>query len=241
VGVRYERTLDSGGRSWTGGFDTEVITQMPLVIHPRLPKRFRYVAVLAAAACFAAPAAAQAACDPVPTIKAFQPFGDSSDYFLADNGGFESGSAGWQLTNASVVSGNEGYFINGKGDTRSLSIAAGGRAVTSAFCVDTTRTGFRFFAQQAANATGPNLNVSIRWVGPDGVTRNLRVDRLAGANYRSWAPSRFWAPELAAQLFQRLGFTAEHTASVQLVFQADNVAGPAWRIDDLYIDPFRAD
>jgi hypothetical protein len=213
---------------------------MPFVIHPRLPKRFRYAAILAAAACFAAPAAAQAACDEVATTKAFQPFGDSSDYFLADNGGFESGSAGWQLTNASVVAGNESYFLNGRGDSRSLSIAPGGRAVSSAFCVDTTRTGFRFFAQQARNATGPNLRVSIRWVGPDGVTRLLRVDRLAGANYSSWAPSRFWAPELAAQLFKRLGFTAADTATVRLVFEVDDVAGPAWRIDDLYIDPFRA-
>jgi hypothetical protein len=212
---------------------------MPLVIHPRLPKRFRYAALLAAAACFAAPAAAQAACDPVPTTKAFQPFGDSSDYFLANNGGFESGGAGWELTKASVVSGNESYFINGKGDTRSLSIAPGGRAVSSAFCVDTTRTGFRFFAQQAKSPASPNLKVSLRWVGPDRVTRYVRVDTLAGSNYTSWAPSRFWAPELAAQLFKRLGFTAADTASVRLVFEADNVAGPAWRIDDLYIDPFR--
>jgi hypothetical protein len=213
---------------------------MPLVIHPRLSKRFRYAAALAAAACFAAPAAAQAASDPVPTVKAFQPFGDSSDSFLADNGGFESGSAGWQLTNASVVSGNESYFLNGKGDTHSLSIAPGGRAVSSPICVDTTRTGYRFFAQQAKSPAATNLKVSLRWVGPTGVTRYVRVDTLAGANYSSWAPSRFWAPQLAAQLFTRLGLTAEDTASVRLVFEADNVAGPAWRIDDLYIDPFRA-
>jgi hypothetical protein len=213
---------------------------MPLVIHPRLPKRFRYAAVLAAAACFAAPAAAQAACDEVATTKAFTAFGDSSDYFLADNGGFESGSAGWQLTNASVVAGNESYFLNGKGDKSSLSISPGGRAVSNPICIDTTRTGYRFFAQQARSAIAPNLKVSLRWVGPDGVTRYVRVDSLAGANYSSWAPSRFWAPQLAAQLFQRLGLTPEQTATVRLVFAVDNVAGPAWRIDDLYIDPFRA-
>jgi hypothetical protein len=213
---------------------------MPLVIHPRLPKRFRYAAILAAAACFAAPAAANAACDPVPTTQAFQALGDSSDYFLADNGGFESGSAGWQLTNASVVSGNESYYLNGKGDTHSLSIAPGGRAMSSPICVDTTRTGYRFFAQQPASPAAPNLKVSLRWVGPDGLTRYVRVDTLAGANYSSWKPSRFWAPQLAAQLFQRLGLTAQDTANVRLVFDVDNVAGPAWRIDDLYIDPFRA-
>jgi hypothetical protein len=213
---------------------------MPLVIHPRLPKRFRYAALLAAAACFAAPAAAQAACDPVPTTKAFQAFGDSSDYFLADNGGFESCSAGWLLTNASVVSGNESYFLAGKGDTHSLSIAPGGRAISSPICIDTTRTGYRFFAQQAKSPVAPNLKVSLRWVGPDRVTRYVRVDTLAGVNYSAWAPSRFWAPQLAAQLFQRLGLTPQDTATVRLVFEVDYTTGPAWRIDDLYIDPFRA-
>src|SRR4051794_25758218 len=182
---------------------------MPLVIHPRLPKRFRYAAILAAAACFAAPAAAQAACDPVPTVKAFQSFGDSSDYFLAENGGFESGSAGWQLTNASVASGNESSFLNGNGDTHSLPIAPRGRAGSNPICVDTTRTGYRFFAQQAKSPAAPNLKVSLRWVGPDGVARYVRVDTLAGANHSSWAPSRFWAPQLAAQLFKRLGLTPE--------------------------------
>jgi hypothetical protein len=68
----------------------------------------------------------------------------------------------------------------------------------------------------------------------------VRVDRLAGTNYSSWAPSRFWAPQLAAQLFKRLGLTAADTATVRLVFEVANGAGPAWRIDDLYIDPFRA-
>lgn len=213
---------------------------MPFVIHPRLPKRFRHAAAVVAVACFATPAAAQAACEPIATTQAFQAFGDSSEYFLAPNGGVESGSAGWTLTNASVVSGNESYFLNGKGDSRSIAIAPGGRAVSAAFCVDTTRTGFRFFAQQAASPSAPDLLVSIRWVGPDGLTRVLRVDRLAGANYRSWAPSRFWAPQLAAQLFKRLGFTEEDTASVRLVFQVEREAGPGWRIDDLYIDPFRA-
>jgi hypothetical protein len=213
---------------------------MPFVIHPRRPKRFRYAAVIAAAACFAAPAAAQAACEPTATVKAFEAFGDSSDYFLAPNGGLESGSAGWQLTNASVVSGNESYFVNAKSDTRSLSIAPGGRAVTSAICVDTTRTGFRYFAQNPGNGSGPKLTVSILWVGPDGITRNIRVDKLAGASYRSWTASRFFAPQLAAQLFKRLGLTAQDTASVRLVFEAENVPGPAWRVDDVFIDPFRS-
>ena len=38
------------------------------------------------------PAAAQAACPATPTTKAFQAFGDTNDYSLVPNGGFETGT-----------------------------------------------------------------------------------------------------------------------------------------------------
>src|ERR687886_323383 len=88
-------------------------TDMPLVIHPRLGKGLRRVAALTALACFAGPAVAQAACPTAPTVKAFQALGDSSDYFLAPGGSFESGASGWSLTGASVVSGNESSKVHG--------------------------------------------------------------------------------------------------------------------------------
>jgi hypothetical protein len=212
---------------------------MPLVMHPRIGKGVRRVAALAVLACFAGPAAAQAACPTPPTAKAFQAFGDSSDYFLAPNGGFESGTAAWTVSNASVVSGNESYKLHGAGDSRSLRLAPGGTAVTAAICLDTTRTGYRFFARQPGNAAGPDLNVSVRFVGKDGITRERQIDTLAEGNYRSWAPSRFWAPSVAAQMFQAIGLTVDDTATVRLVFTAENVPGPAWQLDDLYIDPYR--
>ena len=212
---------------------------MPFVIHPRIGKGLRRVAALTALACFAGPAAAQAACPTPPTVKAFQAFGDSSDYFLAPNGGFESGTAGWALSNASVGSGNESHYLHGKSDSHSLKVVSGGKAVTASICLDTTRTGYRFFARQPGNAAGPNLHVSVRFVGNDGITREQRIDTLSGADYRSWAPSRFWAPSAAAQMFEAIGLTANDTASVRLVFTIDNVSGPAWQLDDLYIDPYR--
>jgi hypothetical protein len=210
---------------------------MPLVIHPRIGKSARRVAALTALACFALPAAAQAACPTPPTVKAFQAFGDSSDYFLADNGGFESGTTAWTVSNASVVSGNESSHVHGSADARSLKIAPGGEAVSSPICVDTTRTGYRFFARQPG--LGPDMKVSIRFVGPDGVARDLPVDTLPGAGYQSWTPSRFWDPSIATQIFRQLGFTADTTASIRLVFDVANVSGAAWRIDDVYIDPYR--
>src|SRR3954454_10127453 len=161
---------------------------MPLVIHPRIGKGLRRVALLTALACFAGPAAAQAACPTGPTLKAFQAFGDSSDYFLAANGGLELGTTDWTLSNASVVTGNESYFLNAGSDTHSLLLAPGGKAVTAPFCIDTTRTGYRFFARQPGEASGAPLKASIRYVGRDGLARDQQIDTLAGAAYRSWAP-----------------------------------------------------
>jgi hypothetical protein len=212
---------------------------MPLVIHPRIGKGLRRVAALTALACFAGPAAAQAACPTAPTTKAFKAFGDSSDYFLAPNGGLESGATGWTLSNASVGSGNESAHLHGSGDSHSLKIVPGGKAVTAAFCLDTTRTGYRFFARQPGNGAGPDLKVSVRWVGTDGVSRDQQIDTLAAANNRSWTPSRLWDPSIATAIFQRIGFTANDTASVRLVFEAENESGPAWQLDDLYVDPYR--
>jgi hypothetical protein len=212
---------------------------MPLVIHPRIGKGLRRVAALTALACFAGPAAAQAACPTPPTVKAFQAFGDSSDYFLAPNGGFESGATSWTLSNASVGYGNESHFLRSASDSHSLRIVPGGKAVSAAICLDTTRTGYRFFARQAGYTAGPDLMVSVRFTGADGITREQQIDQLTGANYRSWTPSRFWAPSTAAQIFQAIGFTANDTASVRLVFTAENETGPSWQIDDLYVDPYR--
>ena len=213
---------------------------MPLVIHPRIGKSARRVAALTALACFAVPAAAQAACPTPPTAKVFQAFGDSSDYFLAANGGFESGTTNWTVSNASVVSGNESSQLHGSADAHSLKIAPGGEAVSAPICVDTTRTGYRFFARQPGAASGgSNLKVSIRFVGSDGVARDLAVDSLSGPTYQSWAPSHFWDPSIATRVFQQLGFTADTTASIRLVFDADNTSGASWRIDDLYVDPYR--
>lgn len=212
---------------------------MPLVIHPRIGKSARRIAALTALGCFAVPAAAQAACPTPPTAKVFRAFGDSSDYFLAPNGGFESGTTAWTVSNASVVSGNESSQLHGSADAHSLRIAPGGEAVSAPICVDTTRTGYRFFARHPGAVSGPSMKVSIRLAGPDGVARDLPIDTLDGATYQSWTPSRFWDPSIAAGIFKQLGFTADDTTSVRLVFDVAGDYGASWRIDDLYIDPYR--
>ena len=80
----------------------------------------------APSAVFVVPAAAQAACPSTPTMKAFQAFGDTTDYSLVPNGGFEAGASGWSLSALAVTSGNEPWKVHGAGDSKSLAIDAAG-------------------------------------------------------------------------------------------------------------------
>jgi hypothetical protein len=210
---------------------------MPHVSHPRV-RKMKILSSLAATAAaltaLAAPASAQAACPVLPTVKAFQAFGDSADYSLAPNGGLESGAAGWVLSSASVVTGNETFKVRATGDTRSLQIAPGGKAVTGAFCVGAEHPTFRFFARQPGGASNPDLKVYIRYITEDGETKDQQVDTLAGADFDSWEPSR------AIELFEKLGFSdPTATTTARLVFEAENETGSPWRVDDVFVDPFR--
>ena len=128
---------------------------MPYVLRPR-GLRTGLTALLSAVAVFVVPAAAQAACPSTPTTKAFQAFGDSNDYSLAPNGGFESGAGGWSLSGARVASGNESWSVRAPGDSKSLAIDATGTAVSPPVCIDISRPTFRFFAKRTVPSTRAN-------------------------------------------------------------------------------------
>ncbi len=121
-------------------------------------KKTLAAALLASGAVAAAPVAANAACIPAPTTKAFAKIGDSADYSPAPDGGFEQGAAGWKLTGgAKVVSGNEtlglltGSILSGN---RSLSLPVGSTATSPEFCVDETHPYFRFMAKATSAMSG---------------------------------------------------------------------------------------
>ena len=92
----------------------------------------------------------------------FSRFGDLNYYSLLPGANFESGTTGWSLTNSAVVAGNETYFVGGTSHSKSLRITAPGRVISPAFCVDSERPHFRFFAKRVSGTTG-QLNVKLRW------------------------------------------------------------------------------
>src|SRR3954447_2766357 len=110
---------------------------------------------LGAATLLAAPAQAAhapanpAGCTPAGKLsQPFTPFGDNGLYTPIVNAGLEAGTTGWTLTGpASVVDGNEPWFIGGQRDGHALHLAAGASATTAPICIDETYTQFRLFAR----------------------------------------------------------------------------------------------
>jgi hypothetical protein len=212
-------------------FDTdEGVPDLPYVLRPR-GLRTGLTALLSAVAVFVVPAAAQAACPSTPTTKPFQAFGDSHDYSLVPNGGFETGAGGWSLSSARPVVGNESWSVRAAGDSRSLSIDAGGTAVSPTVCVDLSRPTYRFFARRTSGSWGV-LNLRVRWQDSSGRTNETTIAALDS----SFGPG--WGASPAYNIASLLGlWNANQDVSVQLVFDPEN-SGGSWAIDDVYVDPY---
>jgi hypothetical protein len=83
-------------------------------------------------------------CNPSPLTQAFAPWGDTSSYELAPGGDFET--SGWTLSNgAQVVAGSEPFAATGTLGASSLSLPAGGSAVSPSMCVNAAYPTLRFF------------------------------------------------------------------------------------------------
>ena len=64
------------------------------------------------------------------SAQVFRPWNDSAYYMLSPGGSFEAGAPAWTLTgHATVVAGNESFYIHSPSDRRSLSIPAASGAL----------------------------------------------------------------------------------------------------------------
>jgi hypothetical protein len=160
----------------------------------------------------------------------FGPWGDRHSYVLAPDGGFEAGGSGWGLSGgASVVAGNESYYLNGASDSRSLSLPPGSSAVSPPICMALDTPMFRMFARNGADP-GSRLRVEAvyRLLG---LVRTKDVSRVsAGA---SWAPTQQMSTVLTLSTI--VGTLIP--SSIQIRITPLDGRG-AWQVDDLYIDPF---
>ena len=161
-------------------------------------------------------------CDPN-FSRVFRPWNDNAYYMLSPGGSFEAGAPSWALTgSASVVSGNEPFYIHSQQDLRSLSIPPGSSATSPMMCFSTGNWHFRFVGR----GTG-SVRVTVRVRGLLGVVSILDGGTVWLNN--SWQPS----PRVSLLLTNIGGLLT--TKAISLRFTT--VSGTA-QIDDVYVDPW---
>lgn len=184
-------------------------------------------AAVAVLACFAA---SVQACDYSGAEQVFKPWGDSHSYVLAPDGGFEAGGAGWSLAGgASAVAGNESFFLNDGGDSRSLSLPAGSSAVSPPICMSLDTPIFRLMARNTGSpSAGLRVEATYKLLG---LVRTKTVSTVAAG--ASWAPTQQMSTVLT--LSTVVGTLIPSAIQIRITPVG---SGGNWQVDDLYIDPF---
>jgi hypothetical protein len=198
------------------------------------------LAVAALAIALAAPASAAtdgvlAGCPPSTYEQPFAPWLDFASYVLAPNGGLESGAAGWSLDGgAAVAAENESFDVHGPGDTSSLSLPSGSTATSSSMCVDAESPDLRLFVRNTGSLLSA-LKVEALYTDALGQSRALPVAVLAaGPAWQPTLPILFLA-NLAAPPLVTDGATSVAFRFTPLGSRS------GWKIDDLYVDPFKGE
>ena len=157
------------------------------------------------------------------TSSPFTQWGDKGSYYFPGNAGFESGSDGWTLNGgATVVSGNEPWFVHSPSDSHSLQIPNGGSATTT-ICIGQASPELRFFA------TGKGAKITISLAQPKGPKAATKL------NGGQWTSTGNWnvSPPISTVIA-----SATSSANANSVTVTFSVSGGTAQIDDLYVDPF---
>lgn len=188
----------------------------------------------------AAQTTAAASCPTQPvTTKAFAKIGDNADYSLAPNGSFETGTTGWTLSNAKVVSGNEtlGILPGAKSLALGGGIISGATKITSPeFCVDQSHPYFRFLLK--ANGPVGIMSIAVQYTDAAGLQKTQTVQSNVASNI---LPGKWKASDLnPLSLNIPLVNDGGQTAKVRLVFSSPmSMLGSSYNIDNVLVDPYR--
>lgn len=173
---------------------------------------------------------AQAACPYYGAEKVFRPWGDSHNYVLAPDGGFEAGGAGWSLRGgAQVVEGNESHYVNDAADSRSLSLPTGSSASSPPICMSLDTPMIRMFARNTGDPSSRlRVEASYKLLG---LVRTKAVSTVAAGP--AWAPTQQMSTVLTLSTI--IGTLIPSAIQVQIT-PLDSRG--RWQVDDLYVDPF---
>jgi hypothetical protein len=165
-----------------------------------------------------------------PTLeRPFLPWLDAANYVLVPNGILES-RRNWTLAgDAAIVPGNETYYVHGVQETRSLALPSDSSATTAPVCVGLEHPTLRFFARNDGSALS-TLDVEVRFEDAAGNVRSLLIATLLGQP--RWQPT----PPLLV-VANLLPLLPGKRTAVEFRFKPRGRGD--WRIDDVYLDPWR--
>jgi hypothetical protein len=162
----------------------------------------------------------------------FLPWLDLAQYTPAPNGGLENGSSGWSLSGgASVVPGNERFFVGAPTDAHSLTLPSGSSATTGTTCVELLDPTLRLFVVNTGSLLSA-LQVEVLYEDIFGTPRAQTIALLPGTS--RWQPT---PPILFLANLQAPPLLTDANAAVAFRFTPRGLGD--WRIDDVYVDPFK--
>lgn len=189
---------------------------------------------LAAVALFTSPAGAAGPavqCTARSQSRVFSRWGDTADYFLMPDGGFEAGNEwvlGW---GASVTTGNESWNVRSATDTRSLRLPTGGRAESRTICVARGEETVRMFVKNPG-VWGAYLRVTVNVRNPANGLWNATYFDVASTSLPTG-----WQPLKPITIPTTWGYTGQQEMTVVLESWGTLAT---WQVDDVYVDPFRS-
>ncbi len=170
-------------------------------------------------------------CDEQALSQPFMPWLDPAHYTLAPDGGFEKGGSTWALDGgASVASGNESYYVRSARDSKSLKMPSGSSATSAVMCVGIEHPTLRLFARNTGSPLS-TLEVKVHFEDAFGEVHAAPIGAVVAGD--SWAPTQ--PMTIGVNLLPLL--PGEHTP-VAFEF-SEHGSGGNWRIDDVYVDPYR--
>jgi hypothetical protein len=170
-------------------------------------------------------------CDTYSLTQPFLRWSDSFNYALAPDGGFEHRALGWTLTGgARVVTGNETYYANRRKDFRSLYLPAGSSATSPAMCVGLEYPTMRAFVRNK-RAASSTLGVEVFFEDLLGNVHSLPIGLLTASGR--------WSATIPVPIVANLlALLPDGNDAVAFRFAPQDSAGD-WRLDDVYVDPYR--
>jgi len=165
----------------------------------------------------------------------FMRFLDPLPYTLLPDGGFEAGGAGWTLSGgARVAAGNEPWNVSGPG-SRSLMLPARSSATSPPMCMGLVLPVVRFFSSGGSLLS--YMQVDALYKDAAGRQRSIMLLPIG-------LPSGGWIPNLPMlQLGGALNALTLNglTTDIQLRFtpRGGLFGSGTWRIDDVYVDPWK--